>query len=140
MGGETLPDFARIYEIHHRRVLAYAAKHLGSDEAQDVAQEVFAKIARSLGTLADPTKLAPWIDAITRNTVRDAARRRSTRVDRADARAGRGPQDAENDAVLARVVHTGGRTPEERAIRSEMVECYLGYVRRLPPNYREVYV
>jgi DNA-directed RNA polymerase specialized sigma24 family protein len=40
------PDLAEIYETYHRKVVAYAAKLLGRDHAEDIAQEVFVKVAR----------------------------------------------------------------------------------------------
>jgi len=122
---EATPEFSRIYEAYHDKVVAYAAKLIGRDDADDVAQEVFVKVDRSLGTLADPSKLTSWIYAITLNTVRDAARTRSTRVE--------GPSGLP-------MVDDGARTPEEVAIRNEMVACYLDYVKQLPPTHYEVYL
>lgn len=92
-------------------------------EADDVAQDVFVKIGRSLGSLSDPSKLTSWVYAITLNAVRDAARRRR--------RALEGPPP---------VPDAGSRTPEEAAIRAEMIACYLGYVKQLPRTSYEVYV
>ncbi len=122
---DALPDFSRIYEAFHDRVVSYAASLIGRDEAEDVAQEVFVKIGRSLGTLADPAKLTSWIYAITINTVRDLARMRSSRAESA-------PGSPDPDG--------GARTPEEIAIRNEMVACYLDYVEKLPRDHYEVYV
>lgn len=140
MSEEAFPDFSQVYEAYHGKVLSYASKLLGRDAADDVSQEVFVKIDRSLGSLADPSKLASWIYAITLNTVRDAARKRASAPDRASSSADLAREDGEGEAPIARIADTGLRTPEEDAIRNEMVACYLDYVRRLPPNYYEVYV
>jgi RNA polymerase sigma-70 factor (ECF subfamily) len=136
----ALPDLTRIYEAYHGKVLAYAAKLLGRDEADDVAQEVFVKIGRSLGTLSDPSKLTSWIYAITLNAVRDAARKRSSCPDRPSGRPDSVSADGERDSPIARIPDAGTRTPEEAAIRNEMVACYLDYVSQLPRNHHEVYV
>lgn len=136
----AFPDFSRIYEAYHGKVVAYATKLLGRDEADDVAQEVFLKIRRSLGTLADPAKLTSWIYAITLNTVRDAVRRRSPGSGRLVASAGSAREDGEGEAPASGVADTAARTPEERAIRNEMVACYLDFLKQLPPSYQEVYV
>ncbi len=125
VGEDALPEFSRIYDAFHDRVVSYAASLIGRDEADDVAQEVFVKIGRSLGTLEDSAKLTSWIYAITINTVRDLARARASRAERAP-----GSQDPDG----------GARTPEEIAIRNEMVACYLDYVKKLPRTYYEVYV
>ncbi len=131
------PDLAEVYETYHRKVVAYAAKLLGRDQAEDIAQEVFLKVGRSLGTLSDPAKLTSWIYAITLNTVRDHARGRAAEGARADAR-GDGTREGDEGAP-AEAEDTISRDPEETAIRSEMVACFLDYVRRLPRHYLLVY-
>jgi RNA polymerase sigma-70 factor, ECF subfamily len=138
VGHESVPDLARIYDAYHGKVVAYAARFLGRDEADDVAQEVFVKIGRSLGTLADASKLTPWIYAITRNAVRDTARKRSSRPDRHPASA-RG-EEAEGGSAISRISDTRSRSPEEAVARKEMIGCYLDYVRELPATHYEVYV
>ena len=130
MSDETLA-FSRVHEAYHGKVVAYAARLLGRDEADDIAQEVFLKIRRSLSTVSDSSKLTSWIYTITLNTVRDAARRHHPEPEQPDDR---------GDAAMTRLPDLGSRTPEEHAIRNEMVACYVDYVTRLPPRYREVYV
>lgn len=130
---ENPPAFSAIYEQYHRKVVAYAATLLGMDQAEDIAQEVFVKVGRSLRTLSDESKLTSWIYAITLNTVRDHARKRGPDVDRIE------PIDDEADPV-SQAQDTASRSPEQTAIRNEMVACYLDYVRRLPRRYYVVYV
>ncbi len=136
---ESLPPLSEIYERYHRRVVAYAAKLLGSDSAEDIAQEVFLKVGRSLGTLSDDAKLTSWIYAITINAVRDHARRHAPEAERVE------PLHRERQAVetaddpLSRLPDTTSRSPEQSAIRNEMVACYLDHVRRLPRRYYVVY-
>jgi RNA polymerase sigma-70 factor (ECF subfamily) len=139
MADTPLPDLSEIYRDYHARVVAYATRLLGPDEAADVAQDVFIKVGRSLDTLADPSKLAHWIYAITLNTVRDTARKRTV-PDRLAANglsAGRPPRTEGRDTDPP---DPRSRTPEEMVERNEMVACYLGYVEQLPPTYYEVYV
>jgi len=129
-------ELARIYEAYHSKVVAYAAKLLGRDRAEDIAHDVFLKVGRSLGTLSDDAKLTSWIYAITLNTVRDAARKQSTQASRGnpvDREAGERPDGP------AETEDTAAGDPEQAAIRNEMVACFLDYVRRLPRQYRLVY-
>ncbi len=135
---EPLTDLTRIYEAYHDRVVAYAARLLGPDAADDVAQEVFVKVGRSLQQLEDLSKLTSWIYAITLNTVRDAARRTSGSR-RLLGLVGPEREDG-NGVVEPQVPDTDGRSPEEAAIRNEMVACYLDYVRQLPPSYYQTFV
>jgi RNA polymerase sigma-70 factor (ECF subfamily) len=138
--GSPAPDLSRIYAAYHGKVLAYAGKLLGPAEADDVAQEVFVKIGRSLGTLADSAKLTSWIYAITLNTVRDVARKRSAAPDRTSGTPDASRGAGEGDAPMSRFPDTVSPTPEEAAIRAEMVACYVDYVKQLPRNYYAVYV
>jgi RNA polymerase sigma-70 factor (ECF subfamily) len=135
-----LPAFSRVYETYHGKVLAYAAKLIGRDNADDVAQEVFIKIGRSLESLADPSKLASWVYAITLNTVRDLARKHSSWKERQPSSTGLGQGDGDGDDLLSRVPDSRSPTPEEAAMREEMVACYVDYVEALPANYLDVYM
>jgi RNA polymerase sigma-70 factor (ECF subfamily) len=141
MSENDRPDFSRIYEAYHGRVLAYVTRLIGRDDAEDVTQEVFVRIDRSLGSLADASKLTSWIYAITLNMVRDTIRRRSTtRADLPRGRSGLSRGAGEEASQRSPIPDGGSRTPEEAAIRDEMVACYLGYVEQLPRHYRDVYV
>ena len=132
------PILCEVYEAYHRRVVAYAAKLLGADEAEDIAQEVFVKVGRALGTLSDAAKLTSWIYAITLNTVRDHARRRAAAPPPAPSSAGVN-ESGEDEDPLAQIRDSTSRSPEQAAMRAEMVACYLEYVRRLPRRYYVVY-
>jgi RNA polymerase sigma-70 factor (ECF subfamily) len=128
---QAITDFAGVYEAYHGRVRAYAAKLVGRDDADDVAQEVFLKVSRALDTLSEPARLSSWIYAITLNTARDWARARAAR-----------PAPAPGDAGdrLARAPDPAVRSPEEAATRHEMLACYVDFVTRLPRHYFDVYV
>lgn len=140
MSSEVIPEFSTVYEVYHGRVLAYAARLIGRDDADDVAQEVFVKVRRALGSLEDPSKLSAWIHAITLNAVRDAARKRASRGESPPRACGPVAADPGAESLLARLPDSTSRSPEEAAMRSEMVACYLDHVRELRPGYREVYV
>ena len=128
---EEAMEFSRVYDGYHGKVVAYAARLLGRDEADDVAQEVFVKIDRALPTLDDPARLASWVFAMTINTVRDTLR----------ARASRGaPRMGGRPLPEWEVEDRTTRSPEEVAERNEMIACYLEYVGQLPPPDHEVYV
>jgi RNA polymerase sigma-70 factor (ECF subfamily) len=134
------PEFSRIYAAYHARVLAYASRLIGREEADDVTQEVFAKVSRSLESLKDPSKVASWIYTIALNTIRDAARARASRIDRVTMGPGGAETGGPAEALSPHPGAAGARTPEENAIRNEMVACYLDFVNQLPQDSREVYV
>ena len=122
-------DFDAVYDAYHPRVRAYAARLVGPDRADDVAQEVLLKVSRALGGLTDRARLSSWIHAITLNTVRDMAR----------AAAARPIPARESEDLLGRAA-SSSRDPEQLASRGEMVACYVDYVERLPREHHDVYV
>jgi len=136
---ETPPALSEIYDKYHRKVVAYAARLLGADPAEDIAQEVFVKVGRSLGTLSDGAKLTSWIYAITLNTVRDHARKRGPNPDRIERIEATTETDGRAEDPITQAQDTASLSPEQAAIRNEMVACYLDYVRRLPRRYYVVY-
>jgi len=135
----AVPDLSQIYQAYHGKVLTYAAKLFGRDDADDVAQEVFIKVGRSLPTLADPSKLTSWIYAITLNAVRDLARKRCSSPERPGG-SDSAREDGESEPAISRIPDGRSRTPEQTAIRNEMIACYLDYVKQLPRSYYAVYV
>lgn len=137
--GGVSGSYSEIYETYHGRVRAWVAKLIGREEADDVTQEVFVKVARSLNELHDLSKLSSWIYAIAANTVRDTARKRS-RGPRLVFEDGASVAPAGQGVVsLADTPDLRSRSPEEQTERHEMVACYLSYVEQLPPRYYEVY-
>ena len=139
MGADAIPGVPQVYDAYQGRILAFATRLVGRDEAEDVTQEVFLKVSRSLGSLSDSSKLTPWIYSITLNTVRDLARKRATIPDFETGRPDSSCADGA-EPPLFHVPDTSSYTPEEYAARNEMVECYLDFLKKLPPSYLEVYV
>ena len=78
--------FAEIVRRHLNLVYSAALRQVRSPQlAEDVAQSVFADLARNAGALArggdasSPTTLTPWLYAVTRRTAIDAIRKESRR-------------------------------------------------------------
>jgi RNA polymerase sigma-70 factor, ECF subfamily len=70
--------FAELYRLYHRRVLAFACKRLGdSCEAEDVAQDVFLGLFRSIDRYEGRSSLLTWIFGIAHHEVCNRFRRRS---------------------------------------------------------------
>jgi RNA polymerase sigma-70 factor (ECF subfamily) len=72
--------FERIVRAMQGHVWRYVVHLLGDAAlAEDVAQEVFLRVHRQLGTLRDPARFVPWLLAIARNASYDAGRARRRR-------------------------------------------------------------
>jgi RNA polymerase sigma-70 factor (ECF subfamily) len=67
----------RFYELFFDRIYGYVRRMLGEDHlAEDVTQEVFVHIQRSIATYDPERDLSPWVFAIATNKVRDHWRSR----------------------------------------------------------------
>lgn len=78
--------FEQLYEAYFPRVFRFALKRLNdAGEAEDVTQEVFFTVFRSLKSYEGTAPLLIWIFGITRNTVNRRFRRARPRIESLDA-------------------------------------------------------
>lgn len=74
-------DFELLYETYFPRVYRFAQRRLHDPaESEDVTQEVFLAVFRSLPSFQGTSSLLVWIFGITRNTVNRRFRRRRLRM------------------------------------------------------------
>lgn len=108
-------------EIHRRFaavVHGIALAHVAPSDAEDVTQETFVKVHRTLATLRDPEAFPAWICRIARNVALDHARRARRRPPQSPL-----PFDREAPASAA-----GDEDLRRQALRA---------LARLPEAYRE---
>lgn len=73
-GGDTTA-FDQLVLRHQQEVFAVALRMLGDrDEAQDIAQDVFVRAYRGLGSFRQEAKLSTWLISITMNLCRNRRR------------------------------------------------------------------
>src|SRR5947208_2944378 len=73
--------FASLVELHERRVYNLILGIVRTPEdAEDVAQEVWLKVAKAFPQLRDPQRFLPWLFRIARNTALDHVQARKTRT------------------------------------------------------------
>jgi len=123
-------EFREIYEQFRPRILRYMERLAGESEAEDLAQEAFAKVANSLASFRGKSQLSTWIYRIATNTALDRLRRmpKAPTVQLAE-------EDIPNESVWTGVDE---RTPESQVYRNEMSACIRGFIATLPENYRMV--
>lgn len=97
-----------LYDRCARQVNGVVWRILGADaEHDDVVQQVFANVFRSLGQLRDPERLEAWVTGVAVRTARtEIRRRRVRRIVRLDARATEhapAVEDHEGRALVRRV-------------------------------------
>jgi RNA polymerase sigma-70 factor, ECF subfamily len=132
------PDFREVHDALRPRVLRYLARMAGEAEAEDLAQEVFAKVSRGLGDFRGDADLSTWVYRIATNTALDRLRRRGKPAESVDPSLVDAMVIAESD----RNVWTDEirQTLEGRVIRDEMNACIRDVINRLPENYRTVII
>jgi RNA polymerase sigma-70 factor (ECF subfamily) len=133
---ENKPDFQQVYEAYQPKILRYLARLVGEPGAEDLTQEVFVKVARGLRSFRGESQLSTWLYRIATNTaidkIRNASFRQETELSGLD----------ESDEVEDKDLWMGEEvlSIEQQLMRKQMYECFLDYVKRLPPGYRSVIV
>jgi len=118
---------------YQRPVLGLIRRMVGAPAvAEELAQEVFLKAFRALGSFDQSRKFSSWLFKIAHNTSIDQLRRReldTVPLETPD-------QDAPN--LVEVLPDTGSETPEGRAERRDLALAIEGAVFHLRPEYREV--
>jgi RNA polymerase sigma-70 factor (ECF subfamily) len=134
MKGEI--DFQSICREFHPKILRYVSSMAGPDEAEDITQEVFEKVSRSLEGFEGWSKVSTWIYRIATNAALDRLKSpsRKRRVEGLES-----PEAAE---AGERNVWTGQKKPrpDHALIRKEMNECIREFIERLPLDHKAVMV
>ena len=121
-------DFELLYETYFPRVYRFAQRRLhDSAESEDVTQEVFLAVFRSLPSFQGTSSLLVWIFGITRNTVNRRFRRRRLRTL---------PLDSEQASQ-----QPGNEVPPDQAVEARRIlaSCEAVIERDLTPLQRRIF-
>ena len=126
--------FEEVYKEFYPKILGYIARLSSADEAEDLAQEVFAKVNRNLDNFKGESGISTWLYRIATNTAidkfRSASYKRSTESASFDDALG-----IEDQNTL--IGHRKSPT-DQTVIRKEMSECVREFIDRLPTDYKTV--
>jgi len=138
-GDETAWD--ELVDRYARYVYAIAARvyRLGPEDAEDVFQEVFARVFERLGTLRDDDALRPWIAQTTRNCAVDSLRRSGREIAVDELPDGADESLAQLDEAMTVHAALAGLPPDCREILDRFFtrdESYrtIGTELELPPG------
>jgi RNA polymerase sigma-70 factor, ECF subfamily len=124
--------FQRLVEQHRSMVYRLAYQFAGNHyDAEDIAQEVFIKVYRSLDQFRRDAQLSSWLYRIVMNACIDHHRRHSA--------AGARPGGADVDEPLLDTAEEAPG-PEARAYAGELGQVLESEIGRLPPGQRIVFV
>lgn len=125
-------DFNRLVEEYEGRILRYLANLLGDPAvAQDLTQETFLRVHKSLEQLRSPEARTAWIYRIASNLALDRLRSRASR------------EDGQTVSLETELLNGEGVEPraedllaEARLEREEMAVCLRQHIHELPPVLR----
>ncbi len=124
--------FQRLVERHRSMVYRLAYRFAGNHyDAEDIAQDVFIKVYRSLDRFRHDSQLSSWMYRITMNACIDHRRHH--------AAAGVRPFGVEAEQRLQNAPEAAPG-PEARAYAGELGEVLAAEIRRLPPGQRVVFL
>jgi RNA polymerase sigma-70 factor, ECF subfamily len=127
--------FGRLVEMHKRAVYGLCLRLLSDpEEAQDAAQETFARAYASLSAYDAAQPFAPWVLRIARNHSFDVLRRRLPARQKVELDAD--PVDGGPDH--RDIADTGAPPADEVIERAQLKTTLDAAVASLPQNYREV--
>ena len=124
-------EFPQIYEEYYPKIVGYLRRLVGELDAEDMAQEVFVKVSRSLESFRGEASLSTWIYRIATNTAMDLLRKSPSQ-----RRTPASTADTGDDETAP--PDDGSPPLDTLLIRKDMNDCIRGLVNALPDNYRTV--
>lgn len=123
-------DFSQIYREYHPKILNYTTRLTSHSEAEDITQEIFVKISRSLKDFKGKSKLSTWVYRIATNAALDYLRTVPMKRIANDL----------SDQEVDRNVWTSYKKPpiDQQLIRKEMSQCVLEHIDKLSSEYKTV--
>ncbi len=126
--------FARMVELHKRAVYGLCLRLLAdAEEAQDAAQEAFARAYASLAAYDASQPFAPWVLRIARNHCLDVLRRRLPARQKVELDADPG----DGSPGHLDIPDPGAPRADEALERAQLKTTLDAAVAALPENYRE---
>jgi len=125
--------FAALVERHKGRVYRTLYQVVGdANDAQDLAQEVFVKLFRSLGSYRGDAAFTTWLHRVTLNLAFDWLRARKRRPLTVPL------EPPGQEEVRSAELPSPAAGPEELTLRAERRQHLREAIGRLSPDYREV--
>lgn len=127
-------EFTEIYDEYYPKILRYVAGLAGSNDAEDIAQDVFDKVNSGLEGFRGKSRLSNWIYRIATNTVIDRSRSAAYRHATESI-----PMNGNDNPGAQFLMEDQKAPPTDRiVIQKEMRDCINEYIEKLPPDYKIV--
>ena len=129
-----------LVQRHHRRIYNICYRFAGSaDDAQDLTQEVFIKMYRTLKSYdVEKGAFMTWVTTITRNLLVDHFRK--TKQDRVTDSLDAAPSEHEDAMPLSEQIEDQSAPPDARAQSQQVGEAVHQALQKLSPDLREAVI
>jgi len=129
-----------IVQRYHRRIYNICYRFAGtSDDAQDLTQEVFIKMYRTLSSYdVERGAFMTWVTTMTRNLLVDHFRK--TKQDRVTDSIDAAPSEHEDAMPLSHQIEDKGLPPDARVQSRETAEAVHQALQKLSPELREAVI
>ena len=129
-----------LVQRYHRRIYNICYRFAGSaDDAQDLTQEVFIKMYRTLNTYdIERGAFMTWVTTMARNLLVDHFRK--TKQDRVTDSLDVAPSEREDALPLSEQLQDSGLAPDARAQSQQVGETVHRALQKLSPDLREAVI
>ncbi|MGH9564673.1 MAG: RNA polymerase sigma factor [Candidatus Angelobacter sp.] len=129
-----------VVRLHQRRIYNLCYRFTNSpDDAQDLTQDVFIRVYRTLGSYdVGKGAFSTWLTTLTRNLLVDHFRR--TKQERMTDSMDAGIREEENSPSLSEQIPDRGPAPDDRLASKETQTMVRGALGRLSPDLREAVI
>jgi RNA polymerase sigma-70 factor, ECF subfamily len=132
--------FRTLYDANHQGVRRLLARMVGPQEAEDLAQAVFAKAATALPTFRGDARPSTWLYRIAANVASDWLRSRSAHEAKVTVQLPETLDHAASEGNTGSCTLDSQASPEQELIRNEMRDCIRDVIAQLPDRDRVVLV
>jgi RNA polymerase sigma-70 factor, ECF subfamily len=129
-----------IVRMHNRRIYNICYRFTGSpDDAEDLSQEVFIKVYRTLGSFdLEKGAFTTWITTVTRNLLVDNFRKK--KLDRMTDSIDSSASEDENSTTLSDRLQDSGPSPDVSLAQKETQRMVQLGLQKLSPELREAVI
>ena len=133
----NIEAFEKLISFYQKKVFNIAFRMMGNqDDASDVAQEVFIKIYKSIGSFKKQSAFSTWVYKITINTCRDELRKQKNKRNTISLDQSICLEDNE----VERQIQSNDPTPELVAEKRETGKLIKEAIFNLSDEYKEVVI
>jgi RNA polymerase sigma-70 factor (ECF subfamily) len=134
----NVDPFRTLYMANHKRVRSLLTRMVGPQDAEDLAQTVFAKAAKALPSFRGDAQSSTWLYRIAVNVASDWLRSRAIHESELTVSLADASETGAPAALAGAADIEGAATPEQELASKDTSACIRGEIAKLSDNYRDV--